>query len=141
MINDFLLCKEKSIFNFLFRTFERKKFIPGYGAFWYGLGILFCFVFLIDYKQIIVTIIALGIGDAYSTLVGRKGRIKNPLNSNKTIEGSLAFFITTSLFSFPFIGPLAFLFGFFTAFCESLPLKIDDNFIIPLASVIFFLII
>lgn len=141
MINDYILYKEKSVFNFLFRTFERKKFIPGYGAFWYGLGILFSFVFLTDYKQIIVTIIALAIGDAFSTLVGRKGLIKNPINSNKTLEGSFAFFLTTSLFSFPFIGPLAFLFGLFTAFCEALPLKIDDNFIIPLASVVFFLLI
>jgi phytol kinase len=141
MINDFLLYKEKSKFNFLFRTFERHKRIPGYGAFWYGLGILFCFIFLTDYKQIIVTIIALGIGDAYSTIIGRFGKIANPFSSNKTVEGSLAFFLTTSLFSFPFIGPVAFLFGLFTAICEALPLKIDDNFVIPLASVVFFLLI
>lgn len=141
MINDFLLNKEKSIFNFLFTTFERKQFIPGYGAFWYGMGILFCFIFLTDYKEITVTIIALSIGDAYSTIVGRKGKIVNPLNKNKTIEGTLAFFVVTCLFSYPFIGPLAILFSLFTAICEALPLKVDDNFLIPLASVIFFLII
>jgi len=141
MINDFILNKDKSIFNFLFNTFERKQFIPGYGAFWYGLGVLFCFIFLTDYKEIIVTIIALSIGDAYSTIVGRKGKISNPLNKNKTLEGTLAFFFVTCLFSYPFIGPLAILFSLFTAICEALPLKLDDNFVIPVASVIFFLII
>ena len=141
MINDFLLHKEKSIFHKLFTTFERHKYIPGYGAFWYGLGILFCFIFLTDYKEIIVTIIALSIGDAYSTIIGRKGKISNPLNSNKTLEGTFAFFIITCLFAYPIIGPLAILFSLFTAICEALPLKIDDNFVIPLASVIFFLVV
>jgi len=141
IINDFILHKEKSLFTYLFSTFERKQFIPGYGAFWYGLGMLFSFVFLTDYKEIIVTIIALGIGDAYSTIIGRKGRFQNPLNSNKTLEGTLAFFSITILLSYPFIGPLAFLFALFTSICEALPLKVDDNFVIPVASVIFFLII
>ncbi len=140
-INDYLLNKEKSIFNFFFKLFERHNRVPGYGAFWYGLGILFCFIFLTDYKEIIVTIIALGIGDAYSTIIGRRGKMPNPLNSNKTLEGTVAFFTTTALLSYPFIGPLSFLFALFTSICEALPLKVDDNFVIPVASVIFFLII
>lgn len=141
MINDFILNKEKSIFNIFFKMFERFNRTPGYGAFWYGLGILFCFIFLTNYKYIVVVIIALSIGDACSTLIGRKGKIINPLNRNKTVEGSLAFFTSTVIFSFPFIGLLSIPFSLITALFEALPLKIDDNFVIPVVGVIFFLLI
>ena len=101
--------------NMIFGTFERIGVTPGYGAFWYGMGVLFSFVFIHDINFLIATIIALGVGDGIATLVGKNGRIKNPLNAEKTIEGTMAFFLSTALLTLPFIGAFSVPFAFITS--------------------------
>jgi len=125
----------------LFKTFERAGVSPGYGAFWYGMGVLFSFVFISDVNFLIAAIIALGIGDGIATIVGRHGRAKNPLNPEKSLEGTASFFASTAVLSFPFIGFLSIPFALVTAIVESLPLKFDDNFTIPLAAITMSLIL
>jgi dolichol kinase len=76
------------------------------------------------------------LGDSASGLVGRKlGKHKNPLNKNKSIEGSLSGFILAligaSLFTRLEIAVAGAAFGMIS---EALPLKIDDNFTVPLAA-------
>lgn len=137
-INEKMRGKEGRLSHILFSMFERTGVSPGYGAFWYGMGALFSFVFIQDPAKLIATIIALGIGDGIATLVGKKGKVKNPFNKSKTVEGTLAFFASTSILSYPFIGILALPFALITAFVESLPPKFDDNFTVPLVSIIFF---
>lgn len=127
--------------SFIFDIFERAGSTQGYGAFWYGMGILFAFVFISNISFLAATIVALGIGDGIATLVGTHGRIRNPINPNKTIEGTLAFFASTAIFSYFLLGPFALLFAAVTAFVESLPPKLDDNFTIPLASVLLYALV
>ncbi len=138
IINDKMRGKESRISRILFSMFERTGVTPGYGAFWYGMGVLFSFVFIQDPSRLIAVIIALGIGDGIATIFGKGGKIQNPLNKSKTIEGSFAFFLSTAALSFPFIGFIAVPFAFITAIVEALPPKFDDNFMIPLVSIIFF---
>ena len=122
-------------------TFERKdaKFI-GDSTVWYVSGLLICSAFLQDPNEIAAAIIALGIGDSFSNLFGRMGRVKIPWNMTKTFEGMAAFFAGT-LLSYFFIGPAAVVFALATAVVETLPQGIDDNFMIPIASAIFFHVI
>ncbi|VVB72681.1 Uncharacterised protein [uncultured archaeon] len=120
-------------------TFERDavKF-PGYGAFWYVLG-SFIFVLLIpDAPKIAAMLIALALGDSASTIIGIKGSHHLPYNRRKTLEGSVAFFV----FSLPVCLILGtesgLLFALLMTIVESLPVPLDDNLMIPLASMLFF---
>ncbi|GEM_PF-364115 len=139
VINDRMRMKEGPISHVLFKMFERTGVSPGYGAFWYGMGTLLLFVFINDINFLIASIIALGIGDGMATIVGQRGRMHNPINKDKTIEGTLAFFASVALLAFPFIGPLSLVLALITAFIESLPQKFDDNFTIPLVCILLFL--
>ncbi|MGB9634873.1 MAG: phosphatase PAP2 family protein [Candidatus Micrarchaeia archaeon] len=138
IINDKLLGKESKVSKVMFSMFERSGVIPGYGAFWYAMGVLFLFVFITDVNYLIASIIALGIGDGVATLVGKYGRLQNPLDRNKTVEGTLGFFTSVMLLSYPFVGMLAIPLAALTAIVEAIPPKFDDNFTIPLSCIIFY---
>ncbi len=77
------------------------------------------------------SIFALAFGDSAAGLTGRFiGRIQNPLNKKKTLEGTLAFFAVSSLSMIIFLNPyLALLAGLIAALVELLPL--NDNLVIP----------
>ena len=121
--------------------FERKdaRFL-GESTVWYVSGILICSTFLQNPNEISAAIIALGVGDSFSNIFGRMGRMKIPWNKSKTFEGIVAFFIGT-LLSYFFIGPVAVVFSLTMAVVETLPQGMDDNFVIPIASAIFFHVI
>ncbi len=138
IIDDYLQNKSLGkVLSPLFKAFERTGAKPGYGAFWYGMGILFAFVFINEFNMIAATIVALAFGDGLATIFGVRGKIPNPINSNKTVEGSLAFFIGTAIIAYPFIGMVSLPFALVTALVEALPPKFDDNFMIPLVSILF----
>lgn len=121
--------------------FERKdaKFL-GDSTVWYVSGLLISSTFLQNPNQIAAAIIALAVGDCFSNIFGRLGRMRIPWNRTKTIEGMAAFFIGT-LLSYFFIGPMAVVFSLAMAVVETLPQGIDDNFVIPIAGAIFFYVI
>lgn len=90
----------------------------------------------------IVGIYTLAIADPMSAIIGiRFG--KHKIVANRSIEGSLAFFVVTFVASFAvmsgYLGGVGFLsfiisfsLAFFCALFEMIPLKIDDNITIPL---------
>jgi dolichol kinase len=68
--------------------------------------------------------------------VGRKyGSVKIPYNPEKSIQGSLAGFAAAFLGALIIVSPFyAFLAALLGMIGESLPLKVDDNVVIPLFS-------
>ena len=127
-----------------------KKHSPGKGTFRFFSGVLATMVVfgsLLGAPFFVVGsgILVLALGDSMSTLAGKKlGRRRLPYNREKSVEGSLIGA------GYAFLGVLLYL----TIFCsvgvsqaaalafaaaaagmlvESLPLRVDDNFLIPLA--------
>lgn len=78
-------------------------------------------------------IIALCIGDSMSTIYGKHfGKTPIPYSKNKTIEGSIAMFMSTYVILFFLLGrEIALLIALLATVVESLP-RIDDNVSIPL---------
>lgn len=110
--------------------------LPGWGSACYAAGVLILLAFLTDTGQIAASIVVLGLADALSTLVGRRGRVVLPYNRGKTLEGSAAFFLS-SLSAWYFIGPAALPLALAAAAAESLSV-LEDNLTIPVACVLFF---
>ncbi len=116
---------------------ERGKGTLGYGGVWLALGVLTAGSFL-STNMVISIVIALFISDSLSTVVGlnyRKHRL--PYNKNKTIAGTMTYFTSAALLSFPFIGIVAIPVAIIGALMESLPIRIDDNFSVAVAITIF----
>lgn len=120
-------------------TFERKNVMfPGYGAFWYAVGTLLLALCLGDASEIAAGILILALGDSAATIFGINSPHTLPYNRNKTLEGSLAFVI----FSLPscfFIGWMGLPLVLLAAIAESLPVPCDDNLLIPIAAILFFI--
>jgi len=132
------------------REEDRQK-APGRGTFRFFMGVLatmLIFGSLLDAPFFVVgsAILVLALGDSMSTLAGKKlGRRRLPYNPRKSIEGSALGTL------YAFLGVLAYLtlyhgLGVQEAallaaaaavagmLAESLPLSVDDNFVIPLVS-------
>lgn len=140
LINLRIRDKKIPIVSWFEEKFERKDaHFAGWGSFWYAVGVLIAATYLTETSQIAAVIYILAFGDAVSTLIGRSGKLKIPFNRNKSLEGSIAFFIA-SLTSYIFIGPLAIALSFVCALAESMPI-VDDNISIPIAAIIFLLVI
>lgn len=104
------------------------------GSYW----LLSCLLLLLFFEINIAyaSILILAIGDTAAGFVGRRmGKMKNPLNHKKTIEGSLAFF-ATSLFATMLFVPthIAIVVAFIVSIVEALPLRINDNLAVPLSA-------
>ncbi|MDD5022588.1 MAG: hypothetical protein PHU63_00260 [Candidatus ainarchaeum sp.] len=120
----------------LINLFERDnpRFV-GYGSAWLVVGCLLTITFLSDINQIKSVIWILGIGDGMSTLVGIKSRKKLPYNKKKTINGSVAMFLSSIPVYF-LIGPMGVLIAAACTIIESIELPINDNASIPLIGII-----
>ncbi len=124
------------VFGVFIEQFERERNLskPGIQSLYLLLGVFLSY--LLFQKEAIYGIITLAVGDAFSGIVGYYlGRRKLPYNPNKTIEGTFAFFIS-SFVALNFITRAceALVVSFISAIVESLPLKLDDNFTLPLIS-------
>ena len=128
------------IADWLEEKFERKNVrFPGYGAFWYVVGALLVALFLGNAHEIAAAIVALAAGDSAATIFGILGSHRLPYNRRKTREGSLAFFV----FSLPaclFVGWIGIALAAIAAIVESLDTPVDDNLLIPVTAIIFFII-
>lgn len=131
--------KKVPIVSWFEERFERNNaHFPGWGSFWYAVGVLIASTYLSDINQIAAVIYILAVGDGISTIVGRKGTHKLPFNRDKTVEGSIAFFLA-SLPAYVFIGPLAIILSLVCTLAESIPI-VDDNIAIPISAVVFLLV-
>lgn len=133
VILDFL----RQIFNIFLgtpaRAGERRVYVAGPS---FLLGILIVLL-LLPGKFVIAAILMLCIGDPSAVLVGRRiGRHKWKWNPDKSLEGSAAMFIISSLLLI-ILGIewwVAAAVAISVAAFESLPLKISDNFVIPVVT-------
>ena len=140
-IVDMKLKKRKlPVLDYLLEMFERPHALPAYGAFWYGLGVLLLISFTNDVSYLCASIAILAIGDGASTLVGRNGTARIFYNRKKTLEGSIAFFITGSFATYLFIGPSGIFLSFLCTIAESVDWGVDDNFIVPLTCLAFYMV-
>lgn len=141
LINARMLGRDISFVGWFEERFERDDVIfPGWGSACYAAGALLALTVLSDIGQIAATIFILAIGDGFSSIVGRMGRYRLPWNSHKTLLGTSAFLLS-SLPAWYFVGAAIIPIAALAAVVESLDLRIDDNLTIPIACVVFFLVI
>ncbi len=127
------------ITGWLEETFERENVrFPGYGAFWYVVGALLLALFLGSTDEIAAAIVALAAGDSAATIFGVRGRHPLPHNPRKTVEGSIAFFVFT-LPACLFVGWIGIALAALAAVVESLDTPVDDNLLIPITAILFFI--
>jgi len=113
---------------------------PSYGAFWFVVVALLIVVSLSSRDETAAALLVLSAGDSAATIFGVLGRHLLPHNRKKTAEGSAAFFIF-SLSSCFFLGSKGVALATLSAAVESLDTPVDDNLLIPIASILFFYII
>ena len=141
LVNQISLGRKVGLVQWFVEKFERPNArFHGWGSACYGLGVLFLSSYLHDPSEIAASIFILAVGDSFSTIFGRNGGIKLPWNEKKTLEGTLAFAIT-SLPAYYFVGPLIFPVAIIAALTESVDWPIDDNLAIPIACTFFFLLV
>ena len=124
----------------LFDLLERPKVMPARGAVNYVLGSLLALAFLSDFNQMMATIAILAWGDGAATLFGQFGRTRLPWSRKKTALGAFAFFAFASASAYLFVGPVALLVALVCTLFETLELRVDDNFLVPLVAVAFFVL-
>jgi len=140
LMNKRLLGEKVPVVQWLEWQFERPDApLPGWGSACYAAGVLLLLTFLTDANEIAASLVVLGLGDAISTIVGARGRIVLPYNRKKTVEGAAAFFLA-SLGAWYFVGPAAIPLAAVATVAESLP-WLEDNLAIPVACVVFFLVL
>lgn len=117
-----------------FKEYERPNTLPFKGAIEFFFG---CFLATLFFQPFIAiaAIAVLSISDAMSALIGNYfGKHKISFNKNKSLEGSLAFFLTTIFILMFFLNnPIKILIVSIFATCAELFPKIDDNLTIPIA--------
>ena len=125
----------KRIFYNLVGVMLRKHEIHNFtGATYLMISAVLCIGFFP--KEIAVVSLAfLAIGDTLAALVGIPFGKRKILNTNKSLEGSLACFAGCFVFGLLFLHPAVALIGAFTAtIAEFSWIPIDDNIKIPIAS-------
>ncbi|MBN1494663.1 phosphatase PAP2 family protein [Candidatus Peregrinibacteria bacterium] len=126
-------------------VFERPHHIarfPGRGSFFLVLGAALT-TFIFEKNIAMAAIMILAVGDSVTNIVGRYfGKITNPFNEKKKVEGTIIAVILSTLAALIFV-PIwpAFLASFVSMFFESLDLgwkkrnfEVDDNIMIPLVA-------
>ena len=126
----------------ILKNFVRRNENAPLQASFFALFSAFMAAVLFGIPFAIFGILALGIGDAFSTIIGKKwGRNKLIYNKEKSFEGSMAFFFTTFVAAllllnfFPQLAILnltvmAFMIALSGAFIETIP-TVNDNLSIP----------
>ena len=113
---------------------------PGKGAFFFVLGCTLALIFF-EINIAMASIAVMTYGDAITTLAGKYfGRIKNPFNPQKHLEGTVLAIIVSTVITFSFIDfPRAFLGSAAGMIFESFTIRfidrvIDDNVLIPIVA-------
>ncbi len=120
---------------------ERAGTSLGHGALWLALGSLLAVSFL-DTSRVLIVFSAIFVGDPIATIVGMHfGKRKLPYNARKSTAGTVAYFVSTWLVSSVFAGVYGAFVGAIGAVVESMKLKVDDNFTVSVALVVFLLLL
>lgn len=109
---------------------ERKDATYGQGATYLAASTALVMGFTHTTAFLLFGIAVLFFADSLATIIGvsMKGAAKLPYNRNKTLVGTIAFFIVAAVAGYFLIGWLyGILFAFVLAFIESLGTSIDDN--------------
>lgn len=133
--------KKKDIYGLRWwlKNFDRKNDpIPGYGVVTYFLG---CIIVLGLFREdvALASIMVLAFGDSFCHL-GRFGRINNPFNRHKFLEGTVIGIVMGMIGALFFVSwKLAFFGSLVAISAEGIELailrkKIDDNLLIPIVS-------
>lgn len=131
------------VFSAVLMSFERKESMekyPGCGLFFFLLSAFFCVLFFEKWIAMAALSILI-IGDSITTLVGvHFGNIKNPLNKNKSVEGTLAGIVSSFFVCLLFFPVLPSAVTAFISMIVEIPkfyineIPIDDNLTIPLTA-------
>ncbi len=103
---------------------------------WYAAGV-FLTLTLFPFNNAAIGVLTLSIGDPVASLVGLSliKTTPNPLNSKKSIEGSLIGLLASIILCISFIDPYQVLIGCSAGmFVEMLPINFNDNLGIPLTA-------
>lgn len=114
----------------------REGEIPGEGAMYNALGILFALGLLrSDYIAAIAAIMILALGDGFATYIGTiYGRHKLPWNNRKTIEGSIGFAVGAMCALLVLPLPITVIVVLLATIVETLPIRLNDNITLPVVS-------
>ncbi len=126
-------------FEWVIRRFERREALfPGRGALLYLVGglLIISFIYVREPATGLAVIAIFATGDGFSTIFGRRfGKNKLPWNVHKSWEGMAAFFVSSSIVAYPFIGLMAIPYSAALSVIETLDFQIDDNLLLPLAAI------
>ena len=113
---------------------EERKASFFHGPFWFFLS--YGLVFLIFPLPVAsAAAVILAVGDAFSTLIGsRYGKRK--ISGEKTLEGSIAFAVSSFIAASLFINPAIAIAGALSGAAAELCRKVNDNISVPLAAAI-----
>ena len=114
----------------------REGEIPGEGAMYNALGILFALGLLrSEYAAAIASIMILALGDGFATYVGTiYGRHKLPWNNRKTIEGSIGFAAGAMCALLVLPLTITIIVVLLATIVETLPIRLNDNITLPVVS-------
>ena len=141
VIDQTLRKRKLLLIDYLLNMFERPHALPAYGAFWYGMGVLLLLSFINNIHYVQASIAILALGDGAATLIGIGGSRRIFYNKKKTIEGSLAFFLISSLAAYFFIGFAGVALSLICTIAESIDWGVDDNFVIPLTCALVYVMV
>lgn len=130
---------KKTPFGSLFEQMGKRDVFVGEGALWYVLGVLVALSFLGRFLYVISSIYILAVGDSISAIYSYKKRYTPNIFKGRNWLSMLAFIVLTSPVVF-FIGAKAIPLIIICAVAEALDTKINDNFLIPLICVLYFLL-
>ncbi len=134
------MLSHKVVTGFL-KSMERSGAVFGAGAIYMAVGTLLILGSITDYNYLLLGLVALLICDAVATIVGVHGKNKLPYNRNKTIEGTLAYFVILAVFGYFLASYYGILLAMVLALLESALETIDDNIAIPIATIIFYYLV
>ena len=139
---------QPKIIKWFIEKFDRDSKIPAEGVFFLFLGFAVS-TFFFEKQIAIIGLLTLIIGDSISPLIGINfGKIKNPLNKKRNIEGLITGYLATLVF-ISWLTNLTFLISIIVLVgmvIESLELKrysyaFDDNTFIPLITCLLLVIL
>ena len=104
----------------------------GKGALLFAIGLLITLI-VVDIDSAFYSILVFAIGDGLATLIGVRGKLKIKY-FEKTIEGFLAFFVSSCIILYHPYGMYGIIVAFIGACVElaSKKIKVDDNLILPI---------
>jgi dolichol kinase len=105
----------------------------GKGALLFAIGLLITLIVVNDIDSAFYSILVFAIGDGLATLIGVRGKLKIKY-FGKTIEGFLAFFVSSCIILYHPYGMYGIVVAFIGACVEfiSKKIKVDDNLILPI---------